>query len=43
MLGIQPITRSILKAQATRGGNVMGLHEDEAPLVGECCHAYFSG
>jgi hypothetical protein len=41
MLGIQPLTQNLLKAQATRGGNVMGLHDDEAPLVGECCHAFF--
>ncbi|RYN17082.1 hypothetical protein AA0112_g12228 [Alternaria arborescens] len=33
MLGIQPLTQNILKAQTTRGGNVMGLHDDQAPLV----------
>jgi hypothetical protein len=43
MLGIQPLTQNLLKAQATRGGNVMGLHEDEGPLVGECCYKSFFG
>ncbi|KAL1796231.1 hypothetical protein ACET3X_004771 [Alternaria dauci] len=33
MLGIQPLTQNLLKAQATRGGNVMGLHDDQAPLI----------
>ncbi|KAK7937857.1 FAD binding domain protein [Apiospora aurea] len=33
MLGIQPLTRSILKEQAKRGGNVMGLDEEEGPLM----------
>ena len=41
MLGIQPLTQNILKAQTTRGGNVMGLHDDQAPLVGESCHTTF--
>ncbi|KAK1984578.1 hypothetical protein LZ30DRAFT_651402 [Colletotrichum cereale] len=35
MLGIQPLTRNILKEQATRGGNVMGLDEEDGPLVGK--------
>ncbi|KAG9189849.1 hypothetical protein G6011_06717 [Alternaria panax] len=33
MLGYQPLTQNLLKAQATRGGNVMGLDDNEAPLV----------
>ncbi|RAQ98962.1 terpenoid synthase [Stemphylium lycopersici] len=33
MLGIQPLTQNILKAQGKRGGNVMGLHDGETPLV----------
>ncbi|KAK8091904.1 FAD-binding domain-containing protein [Apiospora hydei] len=33
MLGIQPLTRNILKAQAKRGGNVMGLDEEDGPLM----------
>lgn len=41
MLGIQPLTQNILEAQTTRGGNVMGLHDDQAPLVGESCHTTF--
>lgn len=41
MLGIQPLTQNILKAQGKRGGNVIGLHDGEAPLVGECCCAFF--
>jgi hypothetical protein len=40
MLGIQPLTQNLLKAQATRGGNIMGLHDYEAPLVGKCCHVF---
>lgn len=35
MLGIQPLTRNILMEQAKRGGNVMGLSEEDGPLVGE--------
>lgn len=35
MLGIQPLTRNFLKEQAKRGGNVMGLSEEDGPLVGE--------
>ncbi|EKG16031.1 hypothetical protein MPH_06725 [Macrophomina phaseolina MS6] len=35
MLGIQPLTRNMLKEQAKRGGNVMGIDEDDAPLVGQ--------
>lgn len=42
MLGIQPLTQNILKAQATRGGNVLGLHDEQAPLVGECDQVPFS-
>ncbi|GKT94706.1 FAD binding domain protein [Colletotrichum tofieldiae] len=33
MLGIQPLTRNILNEQAKRGGNVMGLDEEDGPLV----------
>ncbi|XP_014557228.1 hypothetical protein COCVIDRAFT_37358 [Bipolaris victoriae FI3] len=33
MLGIQPLTQNLLRAQAKRGGNIMGLHDSEAPLV----------
>ncbi|KAL0256813.1 hypothetical protein SLS55_007622 [Diplodia seriata] len=33
MLGIQPLSRSILEAQKKRGGNVMGLDESDGPLV----------
>ncbi|KAH6629672.1 hypothetical protein C7974DRAFT_454528 [Boeremia exigua] len=33
MLGIQPITKNILKASADRGENMMGLHDDKAPLI----------
>ncbi|KZL85869.1 fad binding domain-containing protein [Colletotrichum incanum] len=33
MLGIQPLTRNILKEQAKRGGNVMGLDEEDGPLI----------
>ncbi|KAK2042422.1 FAD-binding domain-containing protein [Colletotrichum somersetense] len=33
MLGIQPLTRNILRAQTKRGGNVMGLDEEGGPLV----------
>lgn len=35
MLGIQPLTRNILTEQAKRGGNVMGLDEEDGPLMGE--------
>lgn len=37
MLGIQPLSRNILKEQEKRGGNVMGLEEEDGPLVGEYC------
>ncbi|KAI0521299.1 hypothetical protein F5B22DRAFT_596436 [Xylaria bambusicola] len=33
MLGIQPLTRNLLKEQAQRGGNVMGLNEEDGPLI----------
>ncbi|KAK8076348.1 hypothetical protein PG994_003620 [Apiospora phragmitis] len=33
MLGIQPLTRNILREQAKRGGNVMGLSEEDGPLM----------
>ncbi|KAK8022392.1 FAD-binding domain-containing protein [Apiospora rasikravindrae] len=33
MLGIQPLTRNILKEQAKRGGNVLGLSEEDGPLM----------
>ncbi|KAI3335849.1 hypothetical protein F4824DRAFT_510705 [Ustulina deusta] len=33
MLGIQPLTRNMLKEQAKRGGNVMGLSEEDGPLM----------
>ncbi|KAK8015779.1 hypothetical protein PG991_008667 [Apiospora marii] len=33
MLGIQPLTRNILKQQAKRAGNVMGLAEEDGPLM----------
>lgn len=42
MLGIQPLTQNILKGQATRGGNVMGLDYKEGPLIGEYCPPLFS-
>lgn len=38
MLGIQPLTKNFLEAQAKRGGNVMGVDEKDAPLVGELKH-----
>ena len=41
MLGIQPLTQNILKAQSARGENIMGLHDDQAPLVGEYHHTLF--
>ncbi|EUC40011.1 hypothetical protein COCMIDRAFT_41583 [Bipolaris oryzae ATCC 44560] len=33
MLGIQPLTQNLLRAQETQGGNVMGLRGSDAPLV----------
>ncbi|KAG6008148.1 hypothetical protein E4U21_004905 [Claviceps maximensis] len=33
MLGMQPLTRNFLREQAKRGGNVMGLDEEDGPLV----------
>ncbi|KAF9869992.1 geranylgeranyl pyrophosphate synthase [Colletotrichum karsti] len=33
MLGIQPLGKNILQAQAKRGGNVMGLEEESGPLI----------
>lgn len=35
MLGIQPLTKNMLRASAQRSGNVLGLHVEDGPFVGE--------
>lgn len=39
MLGIQPLTQNFVQAQKKRGGNVLGVHEQDAPLVGKLIDA----